>query len=45
MEIDPDTGEILEDGSEEEFAEWLQRYKATRDSTMPCESQDDPCPF
>ena len=31
MQIDLETGEILEDGSEEELAEWVQLYRATRD--------------
>ena len=32
MQIDLDTGEILEDGSDEELAEWVQLYRATRDT-------------
>ena len=40
MQIDLETGEILEDGSEEELAEWVQLYRAT-----PCEPQDETCPF
>jgi hypothetical protein len=31
MQIDLETGEMLEDGSEEELAEWVQLYRATRD--------------
>ena len=45
MHIDLETGEILEDGSEEELAEWVQLYRATRDRWTPCEPHDDPCPF
>ena len=45
MQIDLETGEILEDGSEEELAEWIQRYRATREHQTPCEPQDDTCPF
>ena len=45
MQIDLETGEILEDGSEEELAEWVQLYRATRDTGTPCEPQDEPCPF
>ena len=29
MQIDLETGEILEDGSEEELAAWIQLYRAT----------------
>src|SRR5262249_58471755 len=44
MQIDLDTGEILEDGSEEELAEWIQRYRATREHQTPYEPQDATCP-
>jgi hypothetical protein len=37
MQIDLETGEILEDGSNEELAEWVQLYRATRDRKTPCE--------
>src|SRR5262249_59743413 len=30
MQIDLETGEILEDGIEEELAEWIQLYRTTR---------------
>jgi hypothetical protein len=36
---------MLEDGTEEELAEWVQLYRATRDRWTPCEPHDDPCPF
>ena len=39
MQIDLETGEILEDGSEEEFAEWMQLYRATRECQTPYEPQ------
>ena len=45
MQIDLATGEMLEDGSEEELAEWIQRYWATRERQTPSEPQDDTCPF
>ena len=45
MQIDLETGEILEDGSEEELAEWIQRYRATREHQTPHEPQDATCPF
>ena len=45
MQIDLETGEILEDGTEEELAEWVQLSRATRDRWTPCEPHDDPCPF
>ena len=45
MQIDRETGEILEDGSEEELAEWMQLYRATRERQTPSEPQDDTCPF
>ena len=45
MQIDLDTGEILEDGSEEELAEWVQLYRATRDRWTPYERHDETCPF
>ena len=45
MQIDLDTGEILEDGSAEELAEWMQLYRATRERQTPSEPQDDTCPF
>src|SRR5712691_4174282 len=41
MQIDLETGEILEDGSEEELAAWVQLSRATRDHATPCE-QDVP---
>ena len=45
MQIDLETGEILEDGSEEELAAWIQLYRATRDRGTPDEPQDETCPF
>ena len=45
MQIDLETGEILEDGSEEELAEWVQLYRARQDRGTPCEPQDETCPF
>jgi hypothetical protein len=45
MQIDLETGEILEDGSEEELAAWIQRYRATREHQTPDEPQDETCPF
>ena len=45
MQIDLETGEILENGSDEELAEWIQRYRATRERQTPSEPQDDTCPF
>jgi hypothetical protein len=45
MQIDLETGEMLEDGSDEELAEWIQLYKATRERFTPCEPQDETCPF
>jgi hypothetical protein len=45
MQIDLETGAMLEDGTEEELAEWVQLYRATRDRWTPCEPHDDPCPF
>ena len=45
MQIDLETGEILEDGSEEELAEWVQLSRATRDRGTSCEPQDATCPF
>ena len=45
MQIDLETGEILEDGSEEELAEWMQLSKATRERQTPSEPQDETCPF
>ena len=45
MQIDLETGEILEDGSEEELAEWMQLYRATREHQTPHEPQDETCPF
>ena len=45
MQIDLDTGEILEDGSEEELAEWIQLSRATRERQTPSEPQDETCPF
>ena len=45
MQIDLETGEMLEDGSEEELAAWVQLYRATRDHATPCEPQDETCPF
>ena len=45
MQIDLETGEILEDGSEEELAEWMQLYRATQERQTPSEPQDEACPF
>jgi len=45
MQIDLDTGEILEDGSDEELAEWVQLYRATRENWTPYEPHDETCPF
>ena len=45
MQIDLETGEILEDGSEEELAEWIQLYRAAREHQTPSEPQDETCPF
>ena len=45
MQIDFETGEILEDGSEEELAEWMQLYRATQERQRPYEPQDETCPF
>jgi len=45
MQIDLETGEILEDGSEEELAAWIQRYRATRERQTPDELQDETYPF
>ena len=45
MQIDLETGEILEDGTEEELAEWVQLSRATRDRKTPCEPHDETCPF
>ena len=45
MQIDLETGEILEYGSEEELAEWVQLSRATLDRGAPCEPQDETCPF
>ena len=45
MQIDLETGEILEDGSEEELAAWIQRSRATREHQTPDELQDETCPF
>jgi hypothetical protein len=45
MQIDLETGEILEDGSEEELAEWIQLSRATREHQAPSGPQDDTCPF
>ena len=39
MQIDLETGEILEDGSEEELAEWIQLSRATREHQTPYEPQ------
>ena len=39
MQIDLETGEMLEDGSEEELAAWVQLSRATRDHATPCEPQ------
>ena len=45
MQIDLATGEMLEDGSEEELAEWMQLSRATRERRTPYEPQDATCPF
>ena len=45
MQIDLETGEMLEDGTEEELAEWVQLSRARRDSSTPCEPHDETCPF
>ena len=45
MQIDLETGEMLEDGSDEELAEWMQLSRATRERQMPYEPQDETCPF
>ena len=45
MQIDLETGEILEDGTEEELAEWVQLYMATRERQTPYEPHDETCPF
>jgi hypothetical protein len=45
MQIDLETGEILEDGSEEELAAWIQRDSATREHQTPDKPQDATCPF
>ena len=45
MQIDLETGAILEDGSEEELTAWVQLSRATQDRETPCKSQDVPCPF
>ncbi|MGE3537774.1 MAG: hypothetical protein AB7N91_10095 [Candidatus Tectimicrobiota bacterium] len=45
MQIDLETGEILEDGSAEELAAWIQRYRATPGHETPSEPQDATCPF
>ena len=45
MQIDLETGEILEDGSEEALAAWMQRYRATPSHETPCEPQDETCLF
>ena len=37
MQIDLETGEILEDGSEEELAAWIQLYRATPGHETPSE--------
>ena len=44
MQIDLETGEILEDGSEEELATWVQIFRTIRDRGTPCEPQDETCP-
>jgi len=44
MQIDLETGEILEDGSEEELATWVQISRTIRDRGTPCEPQDETCP-
>ena len=45
MQIDLETGEILEDGSAEELAEWMQLYRARREHQTPYAPQDETCPF
>ena len=45
MQIDLATGEMLEDGSEEELAAWMQLSRATRERQTPDEPQDETCPF
>ena len=45
MQIDLATGEMLEDGSEEELAAWMQRYRATRERQTSYEPEDETCPF
>src|SRR5438477_7558664 len=40
MQIDLETGEILEDGSAEELAAWIQRSRAIREQQTPYEPQD-----
>src|SRR6266849_4669420 len=45
MQIDLETGEVLEDGSEEELTEWMQLYRATRERQTPHEPQDKTCTF
>jgi hypothetical protein len=45
MQIDLETVEILEDGSAEELAAWIQLYRATREQQTPYEPQDETCPF
>jgi hypothetical protein len=45
MQIDLENGEILEDGSDEELAAWIQLYRATREHQTPYEPQDETCPF
>ena len=45
MPIDLATGEMLEDGSEEELAAWMQLSRATRERQTPSEPQDETCPF
>ena len=45
MQIDLETGEILEDRSDEELVEWIQLYRATREHQTSCEPQDETCPF
>ncbi len=45
MQIDLETGEILEDDTEEELAAWMQLYRATREHQTPYKPQDATCPF
>jgi hypothetical protein len=45
MQIDLETGETLEGGSDEELAEWMQLYRARRERQTPDEPQDETCPF